>query len=831
MISISKQSYIKNGVTMMDFDEFFIKATGIPEGSFPWQRKFAVAEKLPSILDIPTGLGKTAGAVLGWLWRRRYADPATRSKTPGRLVYCLPMRVLVRQTVENLEIWFRNLGILGDPGEGLVSVNMLMGGEVDQSEYGSHGWDAYPEEDAVLVGTQDQLLSRALFRGYSMSRFKWPVHGGLLNNDAFWVIDETQLMGAGFCTSAQLNGLRDRLGTLLPCRTVWMSATLFPKALHTVDNADFMTDACKLSITDEDIHIPVVRKRMEAVKKLHRVIIGAKDISSSSPDEYCDRLAKEVLRRHVPGTLTLVMLNRVNRARKLFIELRSLVSGLEDPPPVALLHSRFREHDRRETELLLTREGAKGIFVSTQVLEAGVDVSAKTLFSELAPWPSMVQRFGRCNRYGEYDYGEIYWIDIIEEAENDSKRKDVSSPYDHGSLESCKSLLLSMDEADIRRISGVSDGDSEEVSLVPRKRDILQLFDTSPDLMGFDVDVSDFIRKTRNNDLQVFWRNWKTENGTPPSSIEPSREELCGIPVFLLRDFLGKIRKKNLHGWIVDHVEGTWRRLNPSECRPGLVVLLSVEAGGYSDSEGWTGISRNLPSWSGSNEVEDKETFTGDYMGYGRVPLAEHTRHVREELEEILQRMDLSPQLFREVLREAASWHDAGKAHEAFQNMVGGDTTTPLAKGGSASRGQYFVKTPAGIEKRPFFRHELVSALWYLDSGSGDPLVAYLVAAHHGKVRMSIRSNPREPVPGDERRYTCGVREGDILYPVQADEGLYLPGFTVKLGLMEVGGAGSGESWTSMTRTLLNRHGPYRLAMLEALLRVADWRASRKEAR
>lgn len=49
----------------------------------------------------------------------------------------------------------------------------------------------------VLVGTQDMLLSRALNRGYGMSRFDWPVHFGLLNQGCHWIVDEVQLMGPG----------------------------------------------------------------------------------------------------------------------------------------------------------------------------------------------------------------------------------------------------------------------------------------------------------------------------------------------------------------------------------------------------------------------------------------------------------------------------------------------------------------------------------------------------------------------------------------------------------------------------------------------------------
>jgi CRISPR-associated endonuclease/helicase Cas3 len=62
-------------------------------------------------------------------------------------------------------------------------------------------WDLYPEHDAIFIGTQDMLLSRVLNRGYGMSRYRWPMHFGLLNNDCLWVMDETQLMGVGVETS------------------------------------------------------------------------------------------------------------------------------------------------------------------------------------------------------------------------------------------------------------------------------------------------------------------------------------------------------------------------------------------------------------------------------------------------------------------------------------------------------------------------------------------------------------------------------------------------------------------------------------------------------
>lgn len=74
----------------MTFDEYFKKATGGQSPS-PYQREFAEGESIPELLSVPTGVGKTATAIVGWLWQRQ-KRPTT---TPRRLVYCLPMRTLV----------------------------------------------------------------------------------------------------------------------------------------------------------------------------------------------------------------------------------------------------------------------------------------------------------------------------------------------------------------------------------------------------------------------------------------------------------------------------------------------------------------------------------------------------------------------------------------------------------------------------------------------------------------------------------------------------------------------------------------------------------------
>ena len=58
-------------------------------------------------IRIPTGFGKTAGVVLPWLYHRVEHDNET---WPRRLVFCLPMRVLVEQTEHAIKTWIDRSG-------------------------------------------------------------------------------------------------------------------------------------------------------------------------------------------------------------------------------------------------------------------------------------------------------------------------------------------------------------------------------------------------------------------------------------------------------------------------------------------------------------------------------------------------------------------------------------------------------------------------------------------------------------------------------------------------------------------------------------------------
>jgi len=767
----------------MTYADFFERATG--HRPFPYQLALATGTDLPARLEIPTGMGKTAAAVLAWAWRRRH--PEFAGSTPRRLVFCLPMRTLVEQTWGLVGDWLERLGLAEE-----IALAKLLGGDVDQS------WDISPEQEAVLVGTQDMLLSRALNRGYAMSRYRWPLHFGLLNNDALWVIDEVQLMGPGLATTTQLQALRRHLGTVVPTHTLWMSATFEDSWLRTVDvgEAD-VAGHLGLSAADRER----ARDRLQAHKHLE---------ISETPMGEAKALAQAVIARHQPGQRTLVICNTVRRA----VELHEAIAQRAPDATLVLLHSRFRTGDRvAQLQALLAEPGASGtIAVCTQVIEAGVDVSSRVLFTELAPWASLVQRFGRCNRFGEHDEAEVIVLSLP------LGERKTALPYAPEDLQEAARALASCAEVGPARLPRVAM--RLEMDAVLRRRDLLELFDNTPELMGGDTDVSRFIRDADDRAARVLWRDLAEEG---PLADQPAarREELCSAPLPDLRALL-----KRGTGYRWDPLDGCWRALERGRSpHPGMTMMVSSALGGYSPRVGFKPGSKARVSpveepgpVAPVEQAHDDDVWSQLRRWY---PLEQHLYDVAVEADRIATAVGLDGAWLRSLVR-AARWHDVGKAHAVFQASL------------RANR----VDAPSGLlaksvverirHARPGFRHELASALQAMEAGLGD-LEVFLIASHHGKVRMSIRPSPHESPPDLEtRRFARGVWDGDELPDVALGSGEIAPSFTVDLSLMELGGGGQGPSWAERMLRLRDDPdlGPFRLAYLEALLKAADERAS-----
>ncbi len=866
------------------------RLTALFEGKqpYPWQEELATSAECGNrLIRVPTGFGKTLGVLSAWIGHRVARND---ENWPRRLVWCLPMRVLVEQTEQEAQRVLGGMGILWDgvsDHSGKVGVHLLMGG-ADSGE-----WYLYPEECSVLIGTQDMLLSRALNRGYGSPRARWPMEFGLLNQDALWVMDELQLMDVGLATSAQLQAFRqqDCAKSRRPCSTWWMSATLQRNWLaKSPDTIALAASLPQLSIPGEQRHGPL----WSDVAKPCRVEETGKE----------NELAQRVAQVHVEsgnGTNgpSLVVVNRVERAVAIY-ELLCRNKSLKSTD-IRLIHSRFRARERKGwRKAFLNRSacapGTDRIIVATQVVEAGVDISAGILFTDFAPWPSLVQRFGRSARWG--GTAQVHVVDF---APKDDK---AAAPYTKDELDAARQALAGLDDVAPLHLEAFEESHPELLpALFPYspknlllRHELDELFDTTPDLTGADIDISRFIRSGEERDLWVFWTDIP-EDKAPDPKLRPSHDELCAVPFLKARDWLcGKETsttkaprlKRGMQAWVWDWLDGMWTTAERRDLYPGQTVLVAAHAGGYDPVKGWNSDSREAVPVLHTviepvpEELADASQDDESLSVYPWKCIATHGRETGALARSIALALD---ERLADLCDLAGRWHDAGKGFPAFNGSIRADypdrpQREDLAKAPRDAwyTGRALYPMPDG-SRRPGFRHELISVLalfsvlqrhhpdhpallgpWrdlfrQMQVQLPDPVVperpptalereilaleprlfdllAYLVCSHHGKLRVAWHSAPVDQTANSAKPRLRGAEEGDEVPSVllcDAEGAPHsLPGFSASLRLAAAGlNPTFGAGWTERVLGLLKHHGPFSLAWLEALLRAADQRASR----
>ena len=130
-----------------------------------------------------------------------------------------------------------------------------------------------------------------------------------------------------------------------------------------------------------------------------------------------------------------IVCNTVDKAQKVFGNLRN-----SEKIPVAeieLLHARFVYKHRSGKEDKLQewiRRGKSFILVATQVIEVSLDISFDFIVTECAPIESLVQRFGRVNRYEERTDEINVWITFPTEIETKKiypyDKRDIKNTWD-----------------------------------------------------------------------------------------------------------------------------------------------------------------------------------------------------------------------------------------------------------------------------------------------------------------------------------------------------------------------------------------------------------------
>lgn len=155
-----------------------------------------------------------------------------------------------------------------------------------------------------------------------------------------------------------------------------------------------------------------------------------------------DELVKKIV---ISNSSALVILNTISDSFEIYGRLTSLLQEAN----IILLNTNFIPRHRltkiKYANRLLKRN-LKVILVSTQLVEAGVDVDFPVVFRDLAPLPNIVQSAGRCNRNGKLaSKGKVYIFELQKDGK--SRYKTIYKGFDEALIEYSRKLKQNDEQA------------------------------------------------------------------------------------------------------------------------------------------------------------------------------------------------------------------------------------------------------------------------------------------------------------------------------------------------------------------------------------------------
>lgn len=353
-------------------------------------------------LSIPTGGGKTLASL-------RYALRHALKYDKQRIIYVVPYTTIIEQNAgevrkilkDNEHILEHHSNIIEEEQEGKGDSDEADDGLITNKEklkLARDNWDS-----PIIFTTLVQFLNVFYAKGNRNTRRLHNLSHSVI------VFDEVQKVPI-HCISL-FNEALNFLKQDAHCSILLCTATqpTLEKVQHSL-----------LKNRDGEI----VSNLSEVSKAFKRVELVDKTDKSMTTGDLADWINAEI---HEWGS-TLVILNTKSVVKDLYERLQG------GPLPVYHLSTSMCAAHRKEKlkEIRdLLEDQVPFICVTTQLIEAGVDVSFKCVIRSLAGLDSIAQAAGRCNRHGEDESQNVYIIDHAEEALSKLKEikvgKDTSS--------------------------------------------------------------------------------------------------------------------------------------------------------------------------------------------------------------------------------------------------------------------------------------------------------------------------------------------------------------------------------------------------------------------
>lgn len=629
-------------------------------------------------------------------------------------------------------------------------------------------WLRSPSRRIVLIGSLYQLISSLLNRSFTVDRSFQPMVAGLLSNDSQIICLQSSRYGWAGKTLAELEGLMQP--HVHRHRLTWHFESVPSPA--TLQNR-IQTRSYPIA----DLSIQSIQSIDESTYHL----IPSTFLKDKN-QAYFDNLHRLILNQHRTGSQTLVVVNQVEQAQRLY---QALAQSIDS---VYLYHGCYRGYERQQIQqsLLNQYRSTGGILIADQAIESNRDLMAQTVITELCPWASWKTRIDRGTAVN------VIWIGMA------SSQNSLCTPYDPLDIAYTTQVLSSLPtERTLTDLHQIDEPPVFAEGLLPTHTLLRRLFDTDPFGDGErDTDINLLLSPYPDVDVYVLWRDFNDPTAFNP--CQPTLTETCPIHKFVVREF---VQRKQ----VFRYGRGEWHLVAPNAIRAGDILMLDAHNGGYDAKIGFTRGKDTPPpvhSDKGTPPLPYRRT-SATIEGMYTATIAQWTAQALHHLNQLSEALPLD--IPWSELRTAICFCLSGRATAEFQQLLGEDSTVPFA-----NRNAFIQSLPDPDLHRSGYRYELASLLYSISQNAA-PLASYLILSHAGRLRCQVAPTERDIEASSQLHVAqCqGVRAGDQVYDTEIDPSILLAG---QLG-----------SWTEALSTLLNQFAPHQLLFFEALIRAIYW--------
>lgn len=344
-------------------------------------QSFTLNQPILSI-NVPTGSGKTVTAINFAL------KLLAQNRSLKKIIYALPFTSIIDQTEELLRDIFLASNL--DPDNYIsvhhhlaqaaikINENHMTG---DSAQFIIENWDS------LFILTTFWQFFHSLISGRNNQLRKFHNFA-----NSIIILDEIQTLPYEYWLTA--NQLLKKLTTTLNCKIVLLTATM------------------PLIFDEEDNEIYPIIKKDKIEPHLHVFSRYKISIINELQPMQIEKL-KEIAIEHIQQEQEksfLFVFNTIKSSLEFFNFLKEHV----DHENLIYISSNIIPVDRKEKIERIKKTDKRKIVVSTQIIEAGVDIDLDVVYRDFAPLDSIIQSAGRCNRNNRNTKGVVHVYKLVD---------------------------------------------------------------------------------------------------------------------------------------------------------------------------------------------------------------------------------------------------------------------------------------------------------------------------------------------------------------------------------------------------------------------------------